>query len=115
MIRKIRKKTVPTRERRENFRMFVRGAVIGVIGNMLVSFSIENIRAEGLFSRTVWLSLTALSGALFFHMLLTIGREMQFSVRQMKGFKVSRVLLPISCVVAWLIEYMPAIFSFLTR
>jgi len=114
MIRKIRKKTEPALERRENFRMFVRGASIGVIGNVLVSSAIENIRAEGLFWRIAWLSLIALSGALFCHILLTIGRQMQFSNRQMKSIKVSRVLFPISCVVTWLIEYLPAIFSFFT-
>jgi len=88
----------------EKFRMLVFGALLGVIGNFLVSFAIEHYKAEGIVDRTIGLFLTAASGALFFNMLLTVGRELQLSEKQMKRFRVSRILFPAFCVVAWALE-----------
>jgi len=102
-------------ERRRDFKMLVYGAIIGVMGNFLVSFIVENIQARGFYERTIYEFFIALSGVAFFQTLLTVGADLRMSPRKIGIFRICMWLSVIMPAFVWAFEFLivPFIWSLL--
>lgn len=92
-------------ETSENLRTFVYGILIGVVGNFLVSYTVEYGKAVGFAEKTKYAFLLIVATVVFFHTLQITGRDLGMPQMTIRAFKIFKYLSVVIIAFVWVLEF----------